>query len=1060
MEENVKMVVDSIIEVINASETYSFKENPAPILNILLKKWEQEIGFLHTDLSNGLQNRWKKFIKSDLNDSNYGFLTKVEDIINVAIGKDKLVLRPIIIDLVLRNNIDDERLLSLLIDTVRIILLWQTFCNCEREEYVYADNPALIIRMLVEQYFACSGKNIDNLTEELKIKWDNICGLANKSTYKFSGTFDEELGKFNEEQEWALLLDAALFFVKRYQTLSIDKNSHNRPALSPWELESFIYDLKLENIASNLWNIVSDSYTYSFKKEPLPVFRMLVDYYVSNHSFESEIPDKWKETLDELRQMTQSCIDNTAKGLFDSFKDVLSLVKSDEILLAKIVDFFVDKYREFHAGEGGEYVIPESLINFIYWTAVGSDGCTTELALYNPFAGLASYGKTHAENLCSQLAYEIKDAKGELDEEKSLVESYKESAWYHGVESDQINRLIGGVRLFVNNPPNLNQMYIYAEDSFEDETDGFTGGWTFIATPPIASIEMSAEKFVNMVTKLFDKFIKAEGMSDAYFVLPKSFCYDKAYKSLRYEITAKCILRKVIDLPKEIFKNSMEAVVIHLNKHIWYFDNNTLFCDARTLHKGSHMDCDKLLDITLYGESSPHCMNVEYNTISQYGYCLLPELYIPKNIERLPGEILIRLEELVYIAKGEECNDKEWLYIADKCFRNDFRVLFENVSFDQRNVEAGDTRLMGEYIVLTFMRNKFLISKTLQDSSFYLKSNQVAFKVKNTSIFSLDYIISAILRNGILDRVSLAITGVDYNSSDCISGNLLKSILRSEILVSLDRPYQDNIIAELKSLYDKEKLAEEEAEKKRFAHREASSDISHMLGTTFDRIGDCITELKDNDDVLPVVMQIKDCFDYMKRFINTVGQNFSDLNNKNIRLEKKRVNDFLNQYCIGWKNYGKNTFEVEYESLIDDDTTITVNDVLVKVLLDTLLDNVYRHGFDRFKSINHKVKISTSYVSMDDKKYILLSVANNGNPFPIDFSIERYISRGEFYGDTGRTGLGGNHVYNIAKSHNGFINITSNDEWSVIVEILLPITYYNDSSIDKFKTYERAKECL
>ena len=137
-----------------------------------------------------------------------------------------------------------------------------------------------------------------------------------------------------------------------------------------------------------------------------------------------------------------------------------------------------------------------------------------------------------------------------------------------------------------------------------------------------------------------------------------------------------------------------------------------------------------------------------------------------------------------------------------------------------------------------------------------------------------------------------------------------------------------------------------------------------------------------------------------------------------------------------------------------------IHDDFMKVLLDTLLDNVYRHGFDRFKSPNHKVRISTSYVSMDEKKFVLLSVANNGKPFPKDFSIEKYISRGEFCGESGRTGLGGNHIYNITKAHKGFINLTNDGEWNVIVEILLPVAYYNDCCTDKFMTYGHAKECL
>ena len=43
-------------------------------------------------------------------------------------------------------------------------------------------------------------------------------------------------------------------------------------------------------------------------------------------------------------------------------------------------------------------------------------------------------------------------------------------------------------------------------------------------------------------------------------------------------------------------------------------------------------------------------------------------------------------------------------------------------------------------------------------------------------------------------------------------------------------------------------------------------------------------------------------------------------------------------------------------------------------------------------------------------------------------------------------GLGGYHVHQIAKGHNGFLCLDSNKMWNMIVEVLLPIesTEYND----------------
>lgn len=1059
MDENAKKVVDAIMEVINASETYSFEENPAPVFNILLKKWEQMLNFQHTDLPNGLRNRWEKLTSSDSTNCDSDMLLEIEKIVDENVDLKEMTILNSLVNLSCQLDRSDYiEGLNLVLQVVGIQRLWMLFEDYDDNSFV--ENFVPMIKMLVEQYFELSDKCADELAESVKKVWNSVCELSKDKTNDFSSIFEEKLSTFKSE-EVLLLLDAALFFTKKYEASYNGCDRDNRPSITPWQLEDFIYNLKLDYVANKLWGIIDSAYPYSFKKEPLPVFQLLVDYYISNHAFETEIPTKWNTTLDELRNITQSCIDNTAKGLFKSFKETLSLVNQDEILLVKVVEFFVKKHTELHIGEGGEYILPEDLTNFLYWYAVGVEGCTTTLALYNPFAGLGTYGKTHAEMLRYQLNEESEDIKDNQDDVNRLQKSYTEDSWYHGVESNQTNRLIGNVRLLVNNPINMAQMHISAEDSLEDEIEDFTGGWAFIATPPIASTEISTENFINVLTKLFDKFIDAKGMSDAYFVLPKSFCYDSAYARLRNKVVSECILRGVIDLPKEIFTNSIEVIVVHLNKLKYNYgvNHHTLFVDARTLKKNFHLDRAQLFDICIDGKNTPYCTEIDPLIISQYNYCLLPELYIPKPIEKGEGEISIRLEELIYLADGNMVEDREGLFITENCFRNDFKVLFEEAKFEQQMVEEDDEKFIGEHIVLTFMRNKFLICKTLQDSSFYLRSNQVALKVKNPSVFSIDYVISSILKNGILDRASLAMTGIDF-SSTYQREKIINNILRTEIFVSLDKSNQEETISTLREMYEQDKLAEEEAEKKRFAHREASSDISHMLGTTFHKIEICLMKLEEIEEALPVVAQMKDCIEYMTRFIDSVGQNFSDLKNKRIGMVKTKVNDFINQYCAGWKNYGKNTFEVQYDSSIDNNTTFMIHEVLMKVLLDTLLDNVYRHGFDRVKSPNHKVKISTSYASMDNKKYVLLSVANNGKPFPKDFTIEKYISRGEYCGESGRTGLGGNHVYSIAKAHKGFINLTSDEEWNVIVEILLPVTYYNECSTDKFTAYEHTKECL
>lgn len=1046
MEKNIKVVTDSIIETIYKSQSNSFEENPTLAYNILLSIVEQMEDFKYTDFSSRIQNRWKKLTSLTSMDK-FELSQKVEDVINIVNQKECQILE-VLLDLSCRLNSEDDYLGNFIyvIYAVQIQRIWKRLND--KEEYSFIDNPFPVFKLLINK---CFEYRKYSLTKALKAKCDNFYELSKNIDSEYLKDFAEYLN-FGESDVQEYILDMTLFFVKKYNASYYSLAVEKRPSIIPGQFEKLIYDLEIYKVTSKLWNIVNESYTYSFKKEPLPAFQVLVDYYTSNHAFDEELPKKWKDTLDELKNNTHNCITNTARELFKKFREVLDEeIKHDEILLANVVDFFVEKYAELHPNEGGEYILSKELVNFIYWSAVGGDGCTTDLALYNPFTGLGTFAKHHAESLREQLYGEIEDAENDHDI-NSLKESYNESSWYCGVESNSTNRLIGNVRLFVHNPTNLNQMHITSDDSLQDEIGGYTGGWTFIATPPIASEEVSEDVLIDITRKLIDKFVDATGMSDAFFVLPKTFCYAESYSYLRRMIVNKGLLGTVVELPSNVFNVAFDGVVVYLSKPTTYSELKTMFVDAKnfSLDDIAH----NLFLICLGEEESSQSVMAENNDIAQYDYCLLPSLYIPENIEKRPGEINVRLGELISNVKGAKSDDKIKRCIAERSFKNDYNVIFENTVLEECNEKEPLSYFSGEHLVITFMRDKFLLCKTSAESSFCLKDNQVAFKLNEGCMASLDYVIYSLLRCGYLKRLALSMT------NRRLGNGVIQNILNSDILVHPDRNMQENELFGLKTEFERLKDQEAEAEKQRSAHREASSDISHMLGTTFATIDLCLMELEEFEGVMPIAKQIKDCFDYVQRFIDSVGQDFSDLRNSRIIKEEMKVNDFIYHYCQGWKNYGKHTFEVQYNSLVGDETTFMINEVYMKVLLDTLLDNVYRHGFERFKSKDHKARISTSYTFMDDKKYVLLSVSNNGKPFPKDFSIEKYISRGEFCGDTGRTGLGGNHVYNIAKSHSGFINLTSDEEWNFIVEVLIPVNYYDECETDKFTAYGNAKECV
>ena len=83
----------------------------------------------------------------------------------------------------------------------------------------------------------------------------------------------------------------------------------------------------------------------------------------------------------------------------------------------------------------------------------------------------------------------------------------------------------------------------------------------------------------------------------------------------------------------------------------------------------------------------------------------------------------------------------------------------------------------------------------------------------------------------------------------------------------------------------------------------------------------------------------------------------------------------------------------------------------------------------------------------NDKAYVCISIANNGQPLEKGFSKEDFATSGKKTGMMGNTGKGGYHIYAIAKMYEGYINVTLSKEWPFILDVLLPATNLNSNQI-------------
>lgn len=264
--------------------------------------------------------------------------------------------------------------------------------------------------------------------------------------------------------------------------------------------------------------------------------------------------------------------------------------------------------------------------------------------------------------------------------------------------------------------------------------------------------------------------------------------------------------------------------------------------------------------------------------------------------------------------------------------------------------------------------------------------------------------------------------------------------LRSEIK-SLSR--QRERIAEFRA--EEKYLDDIVASKERKMLKKTSSDLIHMMGTPYIRINNALDLLSQDldDEGKSRISYIRDNFGYIKRLIEMNGADFND-------YPKDRINivEFMERYILGWENYGSKTFSIEfyYDGELEGGGTILANETALSIMMDCLLDNANRHGFHKTKSPDNKVKIHLDRTTIDNGYAVILAVGNNGKPMPKDFSIDDYITSGKFGTDTGRSGLGGSHVYKIVSSMDGTLDFISEavsseekDEWWTTFMITVPL---------------------
>jgi signal transduction histidine kinase len=273
---------------------------------------------------------------------------------------------------------------------------------------------------------------------------------------------------------------------------------------------------------------------------------------------------------------------------------------------------------------------------------------------------------------------------------------------------------------------------------------------------------------------------------------------------------------------------------------------------------------------------------------------------------------------------------------------------------------------------------------------------------------------------------------------------------------------QKEIVNDKKIDYLEETEEERTADAQRLGIKQNVSDLEHMLGMPRHKIEESLYILEHTSpdaadyaqEIAKELQSLRDNFNYLDRVIEF---NNSLIQSCYLSDTPQDFSEFMQHYVAGWHNYGGHFFDLTLVDNLGENKQVCFDETRITLMLDALLNNAARHGFQKKYSPGNVVEIRLSAVRYDNQPYVLIRVANNGDPMAEGFTINKYITRGRFSAKSGRSGLGGYHVYQVAKCHHGYLYLGRDETWNMIVEILLPL---EENPAQQLSEYEHGESCI
>lgn len=714
----------------------------------------------------------------------------------------------------------------------------------------------------------------------------------------------------------------------------------------------------------------------------------------------------------------------------------------DEVLtddyLGVVFDEVIKQSAKELSKEIGQSFQPMEISELIFKLTDSS----TPMAVYNPFAGMASYGVL-----------------------------FGKKHHYIGQEIDRYVWAIGKIRLI------LNDAYVYDYELADSISNWNSLGRKYdllVSTPPFGYWQnpylYSRENVLP--ARSYEEFFILNGINNSLkdggkliglFSEGLLFGNNNSQRALRKELVENGYIEMIISLPSNIFYNtSINTSIVVLSKKDFNDEKSVKFIDGSSFYKNiggkNILQSDALFSI-IESSDKNWVRNISTEQIKRNNYKLHVRSYFINKIEIKEGYRAIKLKEILkHSNKREKVTDvyRKILSISD--LTND-RFDYEK-KYTQKSNQVRERAISAYYsdedILLISLRFKNIKPTyySYNDSRIYYSSNVSGFHLLSDKI-DIEYLIHELNADYVKQQV-------EYFSIGSVMPYIrVNDFLNIEIQIPSSIEEQRATVKGAKEAAQiasvKELGLEEIIEKMRANYVDEMKIKKHNLAQYVNSLQSSVSALikfikKNNgaiseEQLISIQRQIT-VGQHLQNMMNTTKEIGTFVNSLTSDLEfgdsnNIDLNEFISHYI---NNYAQDLFEFRYhldkESFIEKKefaSMTAISESNLKEVFNNIVKNAENHGFVDATKKNYVILISLSFDT--NKKMLRIDIANNGKPMPLGMDQSRYTLKNEKAGITGREGLGGFRINQIITHFGGNLklNINAQDEFPVTITLYLPL---------------------